>query len=390
MKKGMVYSGTFMAILLRPGGPRGRSRPSGGSPRRCPGRRRRCCSGRWRSRWSRRSSRPSTAARRSSAGSARAIGTRSSTPGGRWSGWAWGWAIALGIAGRSMPAPGRVRVRRRAWRRSPGSTSLARRVRGVAGPGPGPVVAGLPGPGAAGRVHRRGDRVLLRRGAGRRGGRQVPPLPRRRARPPEPFDVRPLLSKWGFIDLGTSHRRRQAPVRRGAGRGDRAGRSRPGCSRSTGRSWRPTSSKEPAPIRALFTRDGLVELDPEHDRGPPLGPLDVADHQVVPPADGRPDLVQPGRRDPDRAGHLPRRHDRAPTPSAPGASSVFIYLLAYDCGPRPDLARPHGPAGGHAGQPELPGDGPARRAARPVPRPRRRPPGASPRGSSGSPPGPRS
>ena len=245
-----------------------------------------------------------------------------------------------------------------------GSQAFFRRV-GQELPEPGPVRprgGGRAGPGLGDRRRsgRTADggagRVRVRRRGGRvRGGqprpRRGPGAPRGRGRvqPSRVYLVQALLG--GFIGAAigfyfdaaqVTGGRRQVPPLPGRGRQARAvrrlsaaeqvglhrpgdvtggvsllfaealagvisGRSPPGCSRSTGRSWRPTSSKETAPIRALFTRDGLVQLDREHDRGPPLGPVDVADHQVVPPADGRADLVQPGRRDPHRAGDLPGR-----------------------------------------------------------------------------------
>ena len=53
-----------------------------------------------------------------------------------------------------------------------------------------PVLEGLSGPGAARRVHRRGARVLLRRGPGRGGRGQVPPVSRRSAPSPKPMASR--------------------------------------------------------------------------------------------------------------------------------------------------------------------------------------------------------
>ena len=125
--------------------------------------------------------------------------------------------------------------------------------------------------------------------------------------PPEPFDVYPLLSKWGFINLGDGHRRREPAVRRGPGGRHQlvdpglALRDQPdvhGGLLPEGRRRR-SGARSPA--------KGLSQLAREHDRGPPLGPVDVADHQLVPPADGRADLVQPGRRDPDGPGDRPGR-----------------------------------------------------------------------------------
>ena len=76
--------------------------------------------------------------------------------------------------------------------------------------------------------------------------------------PPERFDVRPFL-KVGVHRPGDAGRRRQAPVRRGAGRGDRVGgpglavRDQPDVPGGL----LPAGD---APIKALFTRAGMVGL----------------------------------------------------------------------------------------------------------------------------------
>ena len=308
MKKGMVYSGTFMAILLRP------RRCSGTCPAvreladGAPLLARRRCSGRWPSRCSRRSSRPSTAARRSSGGSAKSYRKPVLYLRGAVVGLGLGYGLTRAMPATAMLDAGRVRVRRRGRGVRGGQPRSATASTASRGRGRRPVVAGLPGACAAGRVHRGGDRVLPRRGPGRGGGRQVPPLPRRRARPPEPFGVHPLLSKWGFINLGTVTGGVSllfAEALAGV-----ISWSIPAWLFAINRTFmaayfRKETGADPGAVHP--GRAGPARR--EHDRGPALGPLDVADHQVVPPADGRADLVQPGRRDPHRAGDRPRPDD---------------------------------------------------------------------------------
>ena len=305
MKKGMVYSGTFMGILYGLGalwdGP-GVRWTAASDPRCSPP----CCSGPWRSRCSRRSSRRSTAA----SAFFRRVGKSYRNPllyaRGAVVGLGLGYGLTLGLSGQDDAGAGPGSASASGPRPIAGIDLAPRRLRGVAGPGPGPVVAGLPGAGAAGRLHRRGDRVLPRRRPGRRGRRQVPSLPRRGHGAASPSTSIRSLSKWGLIDLGTVT----------------GGVSLLFAEALAGViSWS---------IRRLALRDqpdvhgGLLpeggDADPgalhagragpahrEHDPGPPLGPLDVADHQLLPAADGRADLVQPGRRDPHRAGDLPGR-----------------------------------------------------------------------------------
>ena len=138
-----------------------------------------------------------------------------------------------------------------------------------------------------------------------------------------------VAEQVGLHRPGRRHRRREPVVRRGPGRRDQLvdpglalrhqphvhGRLFPAASRRrSGRCSRKT---------------GMVDSAAEHDRGPALGPVDVADHQFVPAADGRADLVQPGRRDPHAVAIF---QDATMSPEAFRAWSlqVFIYLLAYD------------------------------------------------------------
>ena len=138
------------------------------------------------------------------------------------------------------------------------------------------------------------------------GGGEVSPLPRR-GRPRAAFGVYAFLSKWGFINLGNVGGGREPAVRRGPG----------GSHQLVRAAWLFAINRtfltayfrrETAPIKSLFTRRGLVDVESEHARSSALGAVDVADHQLLPPAHGRADVVQPGRRHSHRGGHLPPRH----------------------------------------------------------------------------------
>ena len=224
---------------------------------------------------------------------------RSSTSGARWSGSGLGYgADAWRWPSEDAADPGLVRLRRRGRWRTRGSTSCgdvleAARGRGRVQSWRVYLVHALLGGfiGAAIGFYLDAAQVAV----------VVAKFHRYLAagRPPEPFDVYPLLSKWGFINLGTVTGGVSllfAEALAGV-----ISWSIPAWLFAINRTFMAAYfRKETAPIRALFTRDGLVQLTREHDRGPALGPVDVADHQVVPAADGRADLVQPGRRDPHR------------------------------------------------------------------------------------------
>ena len=123
-------------------------------------------------------------------------------------------------------------------------------------------------------------------------------------RAPELFDIYPLVSKWGHLNLG----------RVTGGVSLLFAESLAGVISWSTAAWlfainrtfmRAYFWKDATPIRELFTKDGHDPARREHDPGAPLGPVDVADHQLVPAADGDADLVQPGRGDPHRPGDLP-------------------------------------------------------------------------------------
>ena len=135
---------------------------------------------------------------------------------------------------------------------------------------------------------------------------------------PETFDVYPLVSKWGYINLVTVTGGVSSVVRRGLGRCDQVVHRRLAL------------RDQPDLHDGVFPEGGDTDPDAlhgerassawrEHDRGAPLGPVDVADHQVLPPADGRADLVQPGRGGPHRDRDHSGRKARAPRHSASGA-----------------------------------------------------------------------
>ena len=138
-------------------------------------------------------------------------------------------------------------------------------------------------------------------------------------RPRELFDIYPLVSKWGHLDLGSVTGGVGLLLRGVAGRRDQlvhrrlAVRDQPDVHEGLFLEGRD------ADPRALH-EGGDDPGRREHDPGPALGPLDVAHHQLVPAAHGDADLVQPGRGDPYRPGDLPGLRPWAPTPSAPGAS----------------------------------------------------------------------
>ena len=148
--------------------------------------------------------------------------------------------------------------------------------------------------------------------------------------------------------------------------------------------------KETAPIRALFTRDGLIQLTQNMIEvlrwGLWMSPIIKSFLRPM----GDADLVQPGRRDPDRCGRscqdVTLSPDGVPRLEPPGLHRSAGLRL----GPDLDLARSHGPARGHAGEPELPRHGPARPPARAVPGTGGDRPLHSRRPSSGSRPGRRS
>ena len=156
---------------------------------------------------------------------------------------------------------------------------------------------------------------------------EVPSLPRRR---PDAAALRRLsvLEQMGLHQPGQRRRRREPAVRGGPGGRHQlvhprlAVRHQPHLPHGV---FPPGSGADQGAVHPR--RAGGPQ--PEHARSAPLGPVDVAHHQFVPPADGRADLVQPGRRHPHRGGHLPRRdHEPGGLPRLEPA--VFIYLLAYD------------------------------------------------------------
>ena len=237
----------------------GRPRSSAGWARRSP-----CsppaCWERWPSRCSRRSSRRSTAARRSSGGPGRATGIRSSTSEARWSAAALGLATGPGVVREDLPS--------RAWF------------------GFGVGVAGVRGRRPSSRLPRVGPRAgaassdlayylvhaLLGGFIGAAIGfyldaTQVAVVVAKfhrylaAGRPPEPFDVYPLLSKWGLLDLGYVTGGVRPAVRRVAGGRHQLVHPPPGCSRSTGRSWRPTSGRRRRRSGRCSPDDGMVQLD---------------------------------------------------------------------------------------------------------------------------------
>ena len=123
--------------------------------------------------------------------------------------------------------------------------------------------------------------------------------------PPQLFDIYPLVSKWGHLELGIVTGGVSLLFVESAGGRDQlvhrrlALRHQPDVHEGLFLEGRHADS------RACSRSEGLAQVAREHDPGPPLGALDVAHHQLLPAADGDADLVQPGRRDPHGAGDLP-------------------------------------------------------------------------------------
>ena len=258
MKKGMVYSGTFMGILhgldaaLGAAGraassPRG---PAGSSPR---------SSGRWRSRCSRRSSRPSTAARRSSGGSARAIAIPTLYLRGAVVGLGLGYGLTAALAATAMLDPGLVRVRRRGrgvrgGRPRSATRSQASRGRGRVQSWRVYLVQSLLGGfiGAAIGFYLDAAQVAV-------VVDEVPPLPRRGARAASRStstrcSASGASSTWATVNGGVSLLFAEALA-------GVISWSIPAWLFAINRTFMAAYfRKETAPIKALFTRDGLTQL----------------------------------------------------------------------------------------------------------------------------------
>ena len=84
------------------------------------------------------------------------------------------------------------------------------------------------------------------------------------------------------------------------------------------------------PIKTLLSPNGVEGLVEQARARPALGPVDGADHQLVPAPVAGPELVQSGRRDPLGGRHRRRREPEPRPTSASSASRSSLGLLAYD------------------------------------------------------------
>ena len=144
-----------------------------------------------------------------------------------------------------------------------------------------------------------------------------------------PFGTYPLFNKYGAIDLG--------PVAGGvrlffneslSGRhqlGHRGAAVQHQLLRAGG-AHRPLA----VAAEALFSAEGLRRPRRAGRAGAALGPLDGADHQLLPAPVARPVLVQSGRRDPHRDGARAPTCSCRPTSFRLWSLAVFTGLLAYD------------------------------------------------------------